>query len=342
MNAAPGPLVSVLMAVYNGESFVKAAIDSVLTQTLRNIELVVINDGSSDTTEDIIKSFGDERIVYVRRHKNDGLVAALNQGIEVARGAYIARLDADDLSAPGRLERQLAFMTDNSAVAVCGTGFDIIENDRVIRRVFLPVAHPTLKCWSLFHSPFAHSSVFIRAGIFQQGIRYSSDYPYSEDYGLWAHLAADHRFANIPEALITLRRHPAQVTRLHPKEKRESVKRIHQDVLRRIGIVPTEDETRLHYLLYEGRSRADMGLIRSVEAWLLKIVGANLKTEYFDAAALDEIVFQKWVCTCGNSGLGLRVLGPFFRSSLFKRGLVSVTSLIKLFSKLIVRYRQHG
>ena len=108
------PLVSVLMAVYNGEKYLLEAIESILNQTYTNFEFLIINDGSTDSTEEIILSYSDQRIRYIKNEQNLKLIASLNKGLDLAKGKYIARMDADDISLPDRLEKQVNFLERNS------------------------------------------------------------------------------------------------------------------------------------------------------------------------------------------------------------------------------------
>jgi glycosyltransferase involved in cell wall biosynthesis len=120
------PYVTVLMPVYNTEMYLKEAIDSILNQTFRDFEFIVINDGSTDSTSDIIESYSDPRIIYLQNEKNLGVATSLNKGLSIAKGTYIARMDGDDVSRCDRLEKQVAFMDANPEIGVCGTWLETI------------------------------------------------------------------------------------------------------------------------------------------------------------------------------------------------------------------------
>src|SRR5437868_7347070 len=122
------PLVSVIMTVYNAQEYLNMAVDSILNQTYKNLEFIIINDGSTDNSGHIIEAYNDPRIKYIPQ-KNQGLAAALNKGIGLAKGKYIARMDHDDISYQMRLEKQVEFMEDNREVAMAGTSFDLIDSD---------------------------------------------------------------------------------------------------------------------------------------------------------------------------------------------------------------------
>src|SRR5487761_1866149 len=125
------PTVSVVMSVYNSEAFLESSINSVLTQTLGDFEFIVINDGSSDTSKDIISNFAalDNRIKVVTHKRNRGLIAGLNHGVQLATGKYIARQDADDVSSPSRLKKQVEYLHAHPEVGLVGTNYKVIDSD---------------------------------------------------------------------------------------------------------------------------------------------------------------------------------------------------------------------
>src|SRR5688500_300589 len=127
MDLVMSPKISVILPVYNGQLFLKAAIESILNQSYGNFELLIINDGSVDDTEKIIFGFNDLRIRYIRNERNLGLIATLNKGLDLAKGEYIARMDNDDISLPARLEKQLAYLEENKHVSVLATKLVIIN-----------------------------------------------------------------------------------------------------------------------------------------------------------------------------------------------------------------------
>jgi len=150
------PEVTVLMSVYNGSKYLAEAIESILHQSYTDFEFLIINDGSTDLSEKIIKSYNDRRINYIKNNENIGLTRSLNKGLCLARGKYIARMDADDISMPDRFKEQVDFMEKNENVVACGTFIELFGiktgkikypiKDKEIREKFIfnpPLAHPT-------------------------------------------------------------------------------------------------------------------------------------------------------------------------------------------------------
>ena len=187
------PLVSVVLPVYNGEKYMKDAIDSILAQTWHDFEFIIIDDGSRDATWDIIKSYTDPRLVAVKQ-ENSGLAATLNRAIGMARGKYIARQDHDDVSRADRLKQQVEFMESHSDCVLLGTRSEIWVDDRNSGRTHShPLNSGEIKIGLLFDNPFVHSSVMFRKDVVERVGGYTEDSARQppEDYELWSRMARD-------------------------------------------------------------------------------------------------------------------------------------------------------
>ena len=209
------PKVSVVMPVYNGEKFLREAIESILAQTFADFELIVIDDGSQDDSFQIIQQFQDPRI-RARRQENTGLAVTLNRAIDLSIGEYLARQDQDDLSLPQRFEKQVGFLDAHPAYAVVGTWAEIwVENRKTSRSHQHPAASVILKWELLFNTPFVHSSTMIRKSAIQQVGGYCTNRSRQppEDYELWSRIAREFEVANIPEFLHIYREVPKSMSR---------------------------------------------------------------------------------------------------------------------------------
>jgi glycosyltransferase involved in cell wall biosynthesis len=198
--------VSVLMPVYNAEKYVRVAIESILDQTFRDFEFIIIDDGSTDSSADIIRSYHDPRILFLENSANVGIVVSLNTGLAMAQGDYIARMDADDISIPIRLEKQVDFLNHNERVGVVGSAVRIINPEGKTSRIGVFPQDDSLIRWTMcFTSPFAHGSIMMRREIVMK----EGGYPASpaEDFNLWEQLSCTTSFANLPNVLLCLRRH---------------------------------------------------------------------------------------------------------------------------------------
>jgi glycosyltransferase involved in cell wall biosynthesis len=209
------PLVSVILAVRNGGSDLPKAIDTILTQTFTNFELIVVDNGSTDGTSTFLKSIEDPRLRVVFRSE-PGLAGALNEGIANARGRYIARQDHDDWALPTRMERQVQFLDAHPDHALVGTRADIWVGDTPSQRFHdHPADDAELRFELLFNNPFVHSSVMIRKSALDEVGVYTTDPERQppEDYELWSRLARRFRLANLPERLTIYREVPSSISR---------------------------------------------------------------------------------------------------------------------------------
>lgn len=208
------PRVSVLMPVRNGAQWLPSAIDSVLTQSLPHIELLIIDDGSTDRTPEIVAGFAarDPRVQPIRQGAL-GLVTALNRGIGEARANLIARLDADDLALPERLARQVAGMDANPRLDLLGSWAEIIDGEgRVTGRLTPPPEPAQLRDTLARTNPFIHSSVMLRAEAVRRLGGYRAAFEAAEDYDLWLRLSEHGDIAIVPEILVRYREHGGNVT----------------------------------------------------------------------------------------------------------------------------------
>lgn len=210
--ASKSPLVSVTMPAHNAAKYLAEAMNSVLTQTLEELELIVVDDGSTDETSRIAQSFSDPRVVYIRFDQNRGVAAARNAAVERARGVYIAVLDSDDIAEPQRLETQVELL-QRSGADVCGSEH-VDWNTSTGRRRRGKQYHrdADIKALLTVYSPMCNSTVMARADVLK-------DHPYdpalhlAEDYQLWGRLAlAGCKFVASDQALVTYRIHPSQVS----------------------------------------------------------------------------------------------------------------------------------
>ena len=201
------PLVSVLMSVYNGDRYLNEAVESILSQTYEDFEFIIINDGSTDQTKEILSSFSEiDHRIRVFHQENHGLIFSLNKGLELARGKYVARMDADDISLPRRLEEQINYLRANPDVGVLGTQMEIInENGKKIGKYQVPCSHNLIIWQVLFGRPFAHPSVMFKKSIIEQVGGYSKKYTHAEDLELWSRLVGKTQFRNLSESLCKYR-----------------------------------------------------------------------------------------------------------------------------------------
>jgi glycosyltransferase involved in cell wall biosynthesis len=216
---AKAPAISVVMSVYNGERWLKAAIQSILDQSFRDFEFIIINDGSTDDSEKVIKSFKDHRIRYYKQ-ANKKLVYSLNRGVKLARSPLIARMDDDDLAEPERFTRQVDFLAKHPDVAVVGSSFEVMLSDKTplyVEAVFTQFDDIVREMF--YHNPMGHGSIMMRKSIFDQVGGYRSIYGPNEDYDLWQRISEVAELANLPQVLHHWRVNPAGESQSRSQEQ---------------------------------------------------------------------------------------------------------------------------
>ncbi|MBA2742327.1 MAG: glycosyltransferase family 2 protein, partial [Actinobacteria bacterium] len=208
------PHVSVLVAVSNGERYLRSALASIARQTVSDLEIVVVDDGSTDSTPAVLAEFPDARLRVVRNDERQGLAGALNRGLDVARGRYVARMDADDMALPFWLERALARIQAEPRVALVGAGVLELYAGGRLGTAHLPEPGRAVTRWSLFSSsPFFHSTVVFDRELFDRHLlRYDTSFGESEDYELWTRVLAHAEADSLEELLVVYRLHPDQAS----------------------------------------------------------------------------------------------------------------------------------
>jgi glycosyltransferase involved in cell wall biosynthesis len=209
---AMNPSVSVVMGVYNGDKHLREAVDSILAQTFADFEFIIINDGSTDGTRAILESYRDPRIVLVNQ-ENVGLTKSLNRGMALAKGSYIARQDADDVSMPDRLQTQIDFLNANPNIALVGSAVQVIDGDGSHLAIFRnPCDYPTIREKLQQYNCFWHGSVIFRRSCLAVLTGYTELFATAQDYDLWLRFAEKYEIANLETPLYSYRFNPEAVT----------------------------------------------------------------------------------------------------------------------------------
>ncbi len=205
------PTVTVLLPVFNGEKYLEQAVESVVSQTFGDFHLICINDGSTDRSLEILESFNDKRLQIISK-ENGGIISALNLGIGISKGRYIARMDSDDICEPDRFEKQVSFLDQNPQIGIVGSFLSVIdENDHLIDKWFIPSSPGWVKRrLALFPSVY-HPTVMLRKRVFDELGGYPV-IPHVEDYALWLKASEGFQLANIPLPLLRYRLHGKSVS----------------------------------------------------------------------------------------------------------------------------------
>lgn len=216
------------MPVYNSELYVYEAIQSILVQTFSDFELLIFNDGSTDTSEKIILSITDKRISYFKNESNLGIIETRNLGLSQARGNYIAMMDSDDISISTRLEHQFQLMENNPSIGVCGAIIEFIGNRQ---GSFGYNENPVSTFTKLMTAPpFGQSTAFIRKSVLDKySLKYNYDYPHAEDYKFWLDISKHSDIYCLPDTLVYYRWHTLNDSNVYQKMQQQSSRKVQKE-----------------------------------------------------------------------------------------------------------------
>lgn len=248
------PLISVILPAYNAEKYLAQAINSILNQKCRDFELLVINDGSTDNTEEVIRSFSDSRIRYIKNDNNLGLIGTLNKGISLSAGKYIARMDADDISRDIRFEQQVKYLESNPEVVICSSSriefSDLSERQHIS---FVPLDDISIRISSIFSTPFTHPAVMMRRDIVvDNNISFDLAYKYAEDYDFWIKILMHGKGYNFKVPLLLYRDTPNSQTNIGVEraiERKNTISAIQKKALKAIGLELNQRDLDFMYIL---------------------------------------------------------------------------------------------
>jgi glycosyltransferase involved in cell wall biosynthesis len=278
------PLISIVMAAYNEEKFIGEAIESILNQTYPHFEFIIINDGSTDKTEEIILSFSDPRIKYIKNEINLKLIASLNKGLSLATGKYIARMDSDDVSIPQRLEKQVHFMESNPEVGISGAQLIVFGSEDTTMNY--PLEHEDIKLRLLITSCFPNNLVIFRRELMQQfKMSFTAGYHHAEDYKFWTQWVQVTKGANLPDYLVKYRFHASSVSHKYKDVQRQTRNRIRVEYLRSLFDLHGNESiaTDLYGTNYNKKVKA-----------LKFILQRNQELGLFDQKKLTDTLFYLW------------------------------------------------
>ena len=229
------PLISMVTSVYNGEAYLKECLDSVINQTLQDFEYIILNNGSTDSTAGILARYEDPRIRIVQQ-ENLGIARSLNKGIHMAKSDLIARLDADDVSDPNRLEKQIKFMNQHPEIVLCGSRFKVLlEKDYIDFPNHAPEENEAIRKSMSCFNPFAHSTVVFRKTAFIKSGGYSAKFKFGQDYELWSRLLDFGKAYILKDKLITVRLSEQSTSSQNSKAMRIESLQIRWKAFRKFG-----------------------------------------------------------------------------------------------------------
>ena len=313
------PLVSIVMAAFNAQKYIRESIDSILDQTFQKYEFIIIDDGSTDNTVEILNSYSDSRLIIIRNERNIGLAGSLNKGLDKSIGKYIARMDADDISEKNRIEKQVLTLEEHPEIGICGTWCQLFGELAAIKRV--PVNDDNIRIELLSENPFIHPTVMLRKEIIEHyKLRYDSTMKSAQDYNLWLQFAMKSVMHNIPEVLLKYRIHFTNTTKIRREEQLEYSKQVVIHLLEFL----IEDTITPDYIIFNSQGRAFLnGNPMEFDALSKKILLANYKMKFFNKKLLlnylcENLLFNFYEWRNYKPEFLKLIMNPVFKKIPFK------------------------
>lgn len=310
------PLVSVLMPVYNAGAYLESAIKSVIDQTFQDFEFVIVNDGSTDNSEQIIQSFKDLRIRLERNPQNMGLIYTLNRGLELCKGKYIVRMDSDDISLPTRIEKQIAWLEANPEYGLLGSWFEDFGDEIESRVIKYSSSNDEIRVRHLYQNHVAHPTAVIRSSvIYQNKLSFDSEYIHGEDYNFWVTIADYCKLSNYPEVLVRKRDHIRNISNMFASTMQSTCTKVKQRQFKKMGISISAAEAELYTRFCDVDTSLSESHMSEICLLLDRIYLANLKSEYLSPSYYGKYLAEKWFHLCYNNRC-LKDRALFFWNSL--------------------------
>lgn len=320
-----GSLLSVIMLVYNAEDYLNESIVSILDQDFKDFEFIIIDDGSTDNSLNIIKSFDDDRIKLSRNEINHGIVYSRNKGIRLSSGKYIGMMDADDIALPHKFSKQIEFLESNGDFGMVGSWARLIDqNGHTLRNKWkLTGSSEYIPSIMLFKNYFIQSAVVFRRDCLPDYL-YKEGYEIVEDYKLWLDIINKSKAWNLQEYLIKYRIHDHNITQTKKTVVKQNLRSVYLQMFNDLGIVPTDVEIEIHHMIREGMIICDTQTFLTAKTWLEKLLYQNSKKNTYDRKAFAGVLLNRWLKLIWIS----RKMNPlnffiFFNSNILKEYLIS-------------------
>ena len=291
-------LVSVIMSNYNtDEEYLRVAIESVLNQTYDNFEFIIVDDCSTNNSVGVIESYSDKRIKLIKNKENMGLTKSLNVALKVARGEYIARMDADDICLPQRFEKQVLFLSQNPEYIVCGTAAEFVgvwqkyNSQKVIYREIPEKDEYRIMLLFENNPNIVHISAMFNATIMRAyNIEYNENYKYAQDYRMWVSCSEVAKCANLEDVLIQITVREGTISTSKKEEQEDCVIRIIQEQLDKLHICLDEESVAIHLGLLKQRKEYTL----NIKKWIEMLISQNKIYNVYNQKILEKLLWEKW------------------------------------------------
>ena len=327
------------MPVYNAELYLREAIESILNQTFTDFEFLIINDGSTDSSKDIIVSYQDSRIRYVENESNLKLIATLNRGIDLAKGTYIARMDADDISMPDRLEKQVYFLENHSEYVSCSSWVETFKENEKSNFIKYEENHELIRIKSLYQNHFCHGASLFRKDVVKAlNLRFENKFIHAEDYYFFVKLSEKGKLYNIQETLLRVRQHDSNVSILSRNIQYENSINVIKYQLAQLGLHTDDINFDLYFRFFNSNFDLNKEEIDTIERFIIEVIETNIKTNYIQQDVLLDFLAGKWLSLCINStNTGYWIYNKFNKSMLSKHSQITKLGNLKMIIKSILK-----
>jgi len=327
-------MVSVVMPVYNAEKYLREAIQSILTQNYPNLEMIVVNDGSTDSSKNIILSFEDPRLRYFENPENWGIVRTRNRALAEATGEYVAVLDSDDVALPNKIRSQVEFMEKNPEFELCGSYFKTIDGSgQILKNVKFPSNDGDARSMLLVHNCFCHSTIVMRSRLAKE-FKYKSGFDLVEDYELWYRISQVGKIINLPVHTTYYRVHGNNISTNKNRQMFNKADRINGEILRDLEISYTPEEFEIHskFQHYQFSYFADPQKIDRLEQWMIRLMDEIKKKNLYNEIVIYRVLAKKWIVICKKTGHYRRI---FFNRIFTRHPMEYIATFYKKIKKSI-------
>lgn len=341
-------LVSILMAVHNeSENFLRTAFASMYNQTYMDWEMIVIDDASDDNCLAILQEIckDKEKVRVVRNENNLGLTKSLNRGLAMAEGEYVARMDADDISMPERLSKQVEYLLCHQDIDILGTGVVSFGNENIFMSPAFGYDNNQAQCNLFFSSTLCHPSVMMRREFLERHhLQYDEKIKKGQDYDMWERCSEYGKLAVMTDVLLFYRTHAKQITATNRSDQNTSADTIRRRRLHRIGINVTDREYQCHSLLAGGVNKDISAL--EVKAWVEKVIRQNDECQFVNSQSLKENLYERLTLYKMRNKVSLAAYRPFEMLTIVRilldrfRMKIKIQKENKQLQKILVRYEK--
>jgi glycosyltransferase involved in cell wall biosynthesis len=339
ITATPG-LVSVVVPAFNVSLYIDATLASLCTQTYRSLEVLVVDDGSSDDTAFRVARIAasDPRVRLLRHSSNQGLPAARNTGIAAASGEFVSFIDSDDIAHESWIEAQVSALMADSSLGMCGTQFEALDEEGGATGVIWkrPIDPAVAGIGLLFRNTFSVGMTVRRSAIPKGGF---ADMPMAEDYDFNVRVAENLRVLNLPEVLVGIRVRQGGLTGTKKPQMETCVRSVILKQLNALGLHPSPEQMDLHRQIGSPRYRYSNKQLMEVESWLRLLIEANARVERYEQSEFKHVIAQEWFNVCALAApLGRTAWDTYWASNLTSGWRLSLSNRLMFALKCVVRH----